>query len=133
MTIIDNVLEHHGIKGMKWGVRRSSGGGSTSTKRRSPTSEDFKKAQAARSKVKRGKTHALTNDELQALNKRMNLEKQFKELSSKTGDKNAAKAGASWVAKFLGSSAEGIAKQQVIRLGNEVVTKQINDMLKTKK
>jgi hypothetical protein len=154
MSLVDTILEHHGVKGMRWGVRtrglntgkvffekddgtkRTTRVGRITTakpKRKTPSSADFKKAQAARSKVKRGRTHALTNEELQALNKRMNLEKQFRELSGKTGDKKAAKAGATWVAKFLGSSAEGIAKAQVQRVGNDIVSKQINDMFKKAK
>lgn len=81
MESLEDILAHHGIKGMKWGVRRSnpSGGGKApSTK----LSSDAKKAHAAKAVVKTHGTHALSNQELQHLVKRMNLEQQYSRLSS---------------------------------------------------
>lgn len=70
----DESLEHFGVKGMHWGVRRAE-------KRRAASSEDANKAVDARAKIKKaGGTHALTNKELQDLVTRMNLEQQLDRL-----------------------------------------------------
>lgn len=68
MTKLDEFLEHHGIKGQKWGVRRKRG----SSGRVDPLAN----------------TKHLSNDELRKLVDRMRLEQQFTELS-----KPKAKAG----------------------------------------
>ena len=87
-TTIDDVLEHFGVKGMKWGVRKAS--------RHSPGSEDAQKAVAAQKKIKSGGgTKALSNKELQDLVTRLNLEQQYSNLTTnkqsklKTGQKAA--------------------------------------------
>jgi len=62
---MNSALEHYGIPGMKWGIHRyqRKDGGRTSAGN------------------KRGKTSSMTDDELTSKVKRLNLEKQYKELS----------------------------------------------------
>jgi 2'-5' RNA ligase len=75
-SAVSNVLAHHGVKGMKWGVHKSesSGGSSGSTPK---ASADAKSADSAQSKINSGGTRALSNQELQGLITRMNLERQY--------------------------------------------------------
>lgn len=64
---INNALAHFGIKGMRWGVRRNS------------VSKVRSKTPTARTKAKK-----MSDDELQTAIKRMELEKKYVELDSKT-------------------------------------------------
>jgi hypothetical protein len=74
----DSWLEHHGIKGMKWGVRRKAGpDGNVSS---SPEAIAAAKSLAAVRKA--GGSHVLTNDELSQLTKRLDLEKKLTELDA---------------------------------------------------
>lgn len=85
MKEVDYVLEHFGVKGMRWGVRKSRGGVTILGRRSAkPTpSEDKVAANTARAKIsKRGNTDALTNKEMQTLVTRMNLEQNLTRLSA---------------------------------------------------
>jgi hypothetical protein len=86
MSFVDTYLEHHGVKGMRWGVRRRSGGVTTGRFGRSPKpapSEDKVRAETAKAKIgRRGNTDALSNQELQTVIARMNLEQQIARYSS---------------------------------------------------
>jgi len=66
--MVDNFLEHHGIKGMKWGVRRENPSGGS--KRSTP------------------KASTLSDNELQARVKRLNLEKQYSDLVKKQNERD---------------------------------------------
>lgn len=77
---VGDFFEHHGIKGMHWGVRKAES---------HPASEDSTRAGELHTRVKRGGTKTLSNEELQSLVTRMNLEKQYKNLSEK--NKSAGK------------------------------------------
>lgn len=82
----DEVLEHYGIKGMKWGVRRTReqlarARGERKQKKAANTSDDAKRASEAKAKARKGGVSALSNSELQALTQRMNLETQYSNLS----------------------------------------------------
>ncbi len=139
-AIVSDALAHYGVKGMRWGFRKGSGGVSVGRKK-TPTSVDFKKAEAARAKIgakKTGpaakKTAPLSNEELQALVKRMNLEKQYAELSTK--DQHTV-AGAHITGKILGGLGKGtgqvagnIVKSQATKLGNELAAKELEKLLK---
>lgn len=66
---VDEFLEHHGVKGMKWGIRHKP----PSIKR----SGDSRRV----SDLRKRKAHQLTNKQLKTINDRMNLEQNFNRLN----------------------------------------------------
>lgn len=108
-TDIDNYLEHHGIKGMKWGVRkeRSSGSSSsTSSKAKTSKSKSVPKGKAAAAKKPSKKSNAFT-DFFDA-DKRAN--KKISKLKEKTKSEKAETARKQKLAKAEAELAA--AKQQ---------------------
>lgn len=88
MTIdnVDEFLEHHGVKGQRWGQRKkssSSGSGKLTPKTKKPHNP----------------TKHLSNHEMKQLVERMNLERQFSELS-----RPKAKAGSEFAKGMLEKS-----------------------------
>ena len=73
-------LQHYGILGMRWGRRRSDKQLATARKEREKSS-DFDTASKARSKGKKKGLQSLSNDELQSIIRRKELEKKYRELN----------------------------------------------------
>lgn len=96
MTAVDNFLQHYGVKGMRWGKRGSSS-------KESPSAESAS-ATAIRARAKTSKVKALSNKELQEAINRMNLEQQFKRLS--TNERPV-------VSRFIASTLLEIGKREV--------------------
>jgi 2'-5' RNA ligase len=99
MAMSEKVLEflsHHGVKGMKWGVRKRSGGQSGGT---------------ARTKFKKP-PNKLSNEELQKRIKRMETERKYNSLNA--GDKSKGRA---FVEEVLSSSGRKVAKGVVTAAG----------------
>jgi hypothetical protein len=165
--VVADILEHHGVKGMRWGVRKanrvgdivvSRGLGISTTGNRQRSAERSaakstpKKAKDTRAVVVRdkgkrlktsgGKGHpahpdavrvrtlgqvgkksglkALSNEELQAYNQRLNLEQQAKRLSY--NDKSPPKK---FVLTLLGQT----GKQQASEAANTVASAQVKKLL----
>lgn len=76
--LVEQVLAHHGVKGMRWGVRHLPSGGTVGTP--IAGTPDARQAAAAKQKIAVGGTNALSTKELQSLVTRMNLEQQYSRL-----------------------------------------------------
>lgn len=75
-NVVDDILTHHGVKGMHWGVKRKM-----TVPVEGHKSDDASKAHDVSQKIKTGGTHSVSNAELQHLVNRMNLEQQYSRLS----------------------------------------------------
>lgn len=131
---VDNILAHYGVRGMRWGIRRSRGSLSgpsevtvktksgkkvqlkTSGGKGHPATEEAIKTAVTRQKGRASSTHALTNAELQAAIARMNLEQQYTRLSNQkaTGPK-----------AFIRNLLETEGKSQITKITSQVATQQI--------
>ena len=85
---MENELYHYGVLGMKWGVRRSKSGSSSSGKssKRSKLAVDpsYKKAHAKK------KLKYMSDNDLREVNNRLNLEKNYRDLTRKKSMGKAA-------------------------------------------
>lgn len=77
-------LYHYGILGMKWGVRRERGADGRVTSK--PASADYTRSRRLKAKGSK----RLSTSELQEVTKRLNLEKQLKDMSPSEIDKGLA-------------------------------------------
>ena len=71
----DDVLAHFGVKGMRWGVRKSESAKRAARKE----SEDYSSTKNLRKKP----VSTLSNAELRKVNERIQLEQTYKQLNSK--------------------------------------------------
>jgi hypothetical protein len=117
---VDDFLAHFGVKGMHWGVRRGESS-------RAPSSDDHAESVDLRKKAKSGGgIHVLSNDELQKVNTRLNLEKSYSSLTENT--KQAA-AGEKFVKNNLSRVKLGL---DAVDTGVRVV-KTVNEVKKVAK
>lgn len=70
-------LYHYGVPGMRWGVRRKRDTAGATKKRKSQGSSDYQKSR----KLKRRGSKNLSTQELKELTQRLQLERQYKDLS----------------------------------------------------
>lgn len=118
-----NELSHYGVPGMKWGVRRSGTSSKSSKNKKGPPSDDYKRMQEMK---KRG-TKNLTTAELKELTGRMQLEKQYKDLS-----KASVSKGKAYVSDLLKTTGKEVAKETLknaAKKGLENSTKYVADFM----
>lgn len=120
MDTVEGVLEHYGIKGMRWGVRRTRA-------QLDSDSADAAKKKELQTVVKknRGSTDPLSNQELQSLVTRLNLEQQYTSLTTKENVKKKSNG-----EKFVADIVQNVAKKQSQYVLNTVAQNQIDDLLK---
>lgn len=120
-----NELSHYGVPGMRWGVRRSGASSTSSRIKKGPPSEDYKRMQEMK---KRG-TKSLSTSELRELTGRMQLEKQYKDLS-----KASVSKGRTFVEDTFKSTGKEIAKETIknaAKKGIENSVKYVADFMTT--
>lgn len=140
MKADNNYLEHHGIKGMKWGVRRTKAQlgykiGFRKKKKKSVESKDdnFPKqskktaSKKVASKKKTKSVKDMSDDELLAKIRRLEMEKRYRDLSPK--DVSKGKKFASRVMNnMVLPAAEDVGRQLI----KSAIVKVINDKVTTK-
>ena len=73
-----SYLAHYGIKGMKWGIRRyQNKDGSLTPQGRKRYSQDY----ADTAELRKKSAEQLSDDQIRKLNKRINLESEYKRLN----------------------------------------------------
>lgn len=117
-------LYHHGIKGQKWGVRRFRNPDGTLTpagKKRAKTLSDSARVKQIRKK----KISQMSNEELRDANNRLQLERQYKDLTKKKS------VGKKAVQTFVATAGTIVAVETAFktykRVGEAVVKKMIGD------
>lgn len=105
---MSDELKHFGIPGMRWGVRRKRTSGSDGG------SEDHRTARA----IGKKKLADMSNSDLKTLNARLQLEKQYKELTA-----TQQSAGQKYVSEILASSGKQIASKFIADQVNSQIAK----------
>lgn len=116
----DNYLCHHGVKGMKWGVRKS---------RPKSSSEFLKKKTSSKQTVKTGKTtkkkkvkiKELSDADLQKKINRLQMEKRYRDL--KKDELSEGK-------KLAGDILRTVGKTVGVQVGTYAAAKAINALMK---
>jgi hypothetical protein len=132
-AIVEDVLTHFGVRGMRWGVRRKATVGPTevivSDKRKKiktsggegrPASRDAVRVRTSGQIAKKSGYKALSDKELQDYTKRLNLEQQAKRLTY--ADSSPAKK---FVLSLLGQTGKNVASD----VGNQVASHQVKKHL----
>jgi uncharacterized Fe-S cluster-containing MiaB family protein len=110
VSYAERFLSHYGVKGMKWGLKKS----------KAPASSDAASKASTKIAVKKQGVHTISNHDLQAAIRRMQLEQDFKRLS--VNEKSAVKR---WVSSTLLEIGKREVQQQVTKKVATTVAKKV--------
>ena len=137
---VESVLEHYGIKGMKWGIRRKRGangrvgGGksNTSSSAKKKSGEKGAKSVLGRKKVntKKVKAKDLSDEDLKAAVNRMQMEKQYNTLVAERATSSQTRG--QRFTKAVVKAGVDIGSSQAKRAANAYVGHVIDTELKKK-
>lgn len=114
--VIENIIEHHGVKGMKWGVRRNRPSAVTVSDKGKklktsgghglPAHSDAIPARVVGQKIKKSGMKSVSDAELQAYAKRIQMEQNISRLMY-----NEKSGGARFVDGLLGRQGSRLANE----------------------
>ena len=74
----DDYLAHYGVLGMEWGVRKNKTKSGLRKRKSTPVHDDYRKAHSGKS------VKYMSDSELRSVNNRLQMERQYSELTRKT-------------------------------------------------
>lgn len=130
--VIDDFLEHHGVKGMKWGVRKQDSTGALRQKKPRVLSTEAKRKEQIISKAKKKGKDSLTNKELADLNKRLQMEQQFsRHVNVDPAAKRAIQAGLLFVSGVALTAVKDVVKNHLTQQVKTSLTKKaVNEVVR---
>ena len=108
-----DILEHHGVRGMHWGVRKAVTSTSSTSSTEAPKKPSLSKASVSREKSWRTqykKRGQMSNEQLKKEVDRLRLESEFKRLSTEV-NKNNQTRGQKLISQFKDNTINEIASQ----------------------
>lgn len=114
----NTVISHHGILGMKWGIRRYQYKDGT----RTPEGKKRLKAAAKESATHENNSKTLSDEELKRRISRLELEKRYRDLSRDVNPKQVSK-GKKFVMDVLEKSGSNITSQLTTYAMGTIVNK----------
>lgn len=140
--MVSNILVHHGVKGMRWGVRKSSPSSATveqhgkKLKAKGGTGQaphpDAVQAKQIHQTAKKSGLHSLSNEELTILQNRMNLEQNVSRLSSNQPKHGPVVKSQGAAKKFITKLLIDTGKESVTRVAKDKANKEVGKMLAEK-
>lgn len=120
----DRSLTHYGVRGMRWGKRKSASTSSapSKSKAKAPEHDDSKRTTDLLAKAKGTKGRALSNKELEEVLNRLNLEKRLSDLAP-VRDTSAKKM----LNRLVGNTQKGAEAT-----GQQMLNAKIADIVKKK-
>ena len=119
----DDYLAHYGVLGMKWGVRKNKTKGGLRKRESTPVHDDYRKAHSGKS------VKSMSDSELRSVNNRLQMERQYSELTRKTSKGKKVvntlikTAGTIAAAETAYKTYNRIGKQAVDAIGDWVMAK----------
>ena len=122
---MENALYHHGVKGMKWGVRRTKNRSELSNNLKPVTTPKKSDLYDATHKIATDHTRAkyLSNEDLAARTKRLQLEKSYNDLRPKTSAEKLINASLKIGAQVFTEVGKEYAKSYVSSFANSTIPK----------
>lgn len=116
-----DYLAHHGVKGMKWGIRKVRK--SVKSAHKSYSKKHYSKDYRATQNLRRKSSKQLSNNQLKELNKRMELEQNYNRLSTSSVNRgiNVAKQVVATAGTIGGLYA--ISKSDYVKAGASILRK----------
>lgn len=123
---VEEDAEHHGVKGMKWGIRRSKAqleaaakksGGSTETQKNDGPETSSQRYTRLKAAAASGKAGSLSDDDLKWFNARS-------EALAKINKMNQSKPG--WLNKTVNDVIKQVAQEQIKSIASNAANKHIS-------